>query len=65
LVASVVLITFNLLHGIWSNVVLEIALVLINIARLTRHRDDKRHDRATPSRVIHNAIPPVYERQPG
>jgi hypothetical protein len=36
LIASVVLIAFNALLGIWSNVALEVALVVINLARLRR-----------------------------
>ena len=34
LIASAVLIAFNAALGIWSNVALEVALVLINLARL-------------------------------
>ena len=34
LLASVALISFNLALGIWSNVALEVALVVINTARL-------------------------------
>ena len=36
MVASVVLVAFNAVLGIWSNVVLEIALVGINVARLRK-----------------------------
>jgi hypothetical protein len=36
LIASIVLIAFNALLGIWSNVALEVALVVINLARLWR-----------------------------
>jgi len=36
MIASIVLIAFNVMLGIWSNVVLEIALVVINVARLSR-----------------------------
>ncbi|MEO6126554.1 MAG: hypothetical protein ABIR32_22865 [Ilumatobacteraceae bacterium] len=38
LAASVVLITFNLLLGIWSNCALEVALVGINVQQLKRSR---------------------------
>lgn len=34
LIASVLLIVFNAALGIWSNVALEVALVVINLARL-------------------------------
>lgn len=36
MVASTVLVVFNLTLGIWSNVVLEVALVGINVTRLRR-----------------------------
>jgi hypothetical protein len=39
MIASVALIVFNVTLGIWSNVVLEIALVAINVSRLTRRAD--------------------------
>ncbi len=42
LIASVVLIAFNALLGIWSNVALEVALVVINLARL--YRDETEAD---------------------
>lgn len=38
MVASAVLIVFNIALGIWSNVVLELALVGINVVRLARRR---------------------------
>lgn len=38
LLASVVLIAFNLSLGIWSNIVLEVALVGINLGQLLRSR---------------------------
>jgi hypothetical protein len=34
LVASVVLVAFNAALGVWSNVALEVALVVINLMRL-------------------------------
>jgi hypothetical protein len=43
LVASVVLIAFNAVLGIWSNVALEVALVVVNLARL-RRTDAQDHD---------------------
>jgi hypothetical protein len=36
MVASVALVIFNVALGIWSNVVLELALVGINVVRLVR-----------------------------
>ena len=39
LIASVLLIVFNAALGIWSNVALEVALVLINLARLRNGED--------------------------
>ena len=36
LIASAVLIAFNAVLGIWSNVALEVALVVINLERLRR-----------------------------
>ena len=36
LIASAVLIAFNAALGIWSNVALEVALVVINLERLRR-----------------------------
>ena len=44
LVASVVLIAFNAVLGIWSNVALEVALVVVNLARLRRTEDAQDHD---------------------
>lgn len=40
LVASAVLIAFNAVLGIWSNVALEVALVVINLERLRRDQTD-------------------------
>lgn len=44
LIASAVLIAFNAALGIWSNVALEVALVVINLERL--RRDQMAADRA-------------------
>jgi hypothetical protein len=41
LVASVLLIVFNAALGIWSNVALEVALVMINLVRLLTSRDEE------------------------
>ena len=55
LLSSVVLLTFNVLLGIWSNVVLESSLAAVNLSRLVQLRvsnkanpraaDDQRRDR--------------------
>jgi len=37
--ASIALVAFNVMLGIWSNVALEIALVTINVARLARRTE--------------------------
>lgn len=68
LVASLVLITFNALLGIWSNVVLEVALVLINIARLTsapnaRQTADNPATQTLPEHLSHSSESHSYERQ--
>ncbi len=46
LVASVLLIAFNAVLGIWSNVALEVALVVINVERLRRDRSEAARARA-------------------
>ena len=38
LLSSIALLTFNVLLGIWSNVVLESALAIVNIRRLVQLR---------------------------
>jgi hypothetical protein len=37
--ASIALVAFNVMLGIWSNVALEIALVTINVVRLARRTE--------------------------
>ena len=54
LVASVLLIVFNTTLGIWSNVALEVALVVINLVRLLTSRDD---EAATPSELDDSPAP--------
>lgn len=46
LVASVLLIAFNAALGIWSNVALEVALVVINVERLRRDHSEAARARA-------------------
>jgi hypothetical protein len=48
LLSSVALLTFNVLLGIWSNVVLESALAIVNVRRLLQLR--------SPTRRIHNRL---------
>ncbi|WP_332664266.1 hypothetical protein [Aeromicrobium sp.] len=44
LIASAVLIAFNAALGIWSNVALEVALVVINLERLRRDQTEAARD---------------------
>ena len=46
LIASAVLIAFNAVLGIWSNVALEVALVVINLERLRRDQAEADRDMA-------------------
>lgn len=43
LASSVALLTFAVLLGIWSNVVLELALGAVNVRRLLQLRHESRH----------------------
>lgn len=61
--ASLVLITFNLLLGIWSNVVLEVALVLINIARLSSAAEARRSTDRPAAQTLPESLSHSYERQ--
>ena len=51
LASSLALLTFNALLGIWSNVVLESALVAVNIRRLLQLRVRSRPARWLPQRA--------------
>lgn len=57
LIASAVLIAFNAALGIWSNVALEVALVVINLERL--RRDQAEADRGTADLESREVVPDV------
>lgn len=53
MVASIVLVAFNVALGIWSNVALEIALVAINVARLRKRGDQRANTTAAAPIAVH------------
>lgn len=56
LLSSVALLTFNVLLGIWSNVVLESALAIVNVRRLLQLRTPRNRWRAQPERAELTAV---------
>ena len=64
LVASVVLIAFNAVLGIWSNVALEIALVVVNLVQLVRFPKPAAEVRAEGQRRSPWRIKRSRERHP-
>ena len=59
LLSSVALLTFNVLLGIWSNVVLESSLAVVNVRRLIQLRGPKRRIRCHPTDRTGIAIRPT------
>jgi hypothetical protein len=62
LLSSVALLTFNVLLGIWSNVVLESALGIVNVGRLVQLRQPR--TRSADRRVGHLGCSEAEEEDP-